>query len=333
VIRFSAVLVAVAIGVLIVGGVTSRLALVYTAIVVSAAALVILAIGVLLKREEIFGNRPGLAPAEVGAGPAVPAGAPGRDLSGGAAPATLVSAGVLSGSAASGSAPAPAGRTPDRQEAVPAAVPAVPHRVLSPSASTDRFAGSPAAEQQPSAGIPAAAPWERPTRAEPRPMAADGQPLPASLSPSAGASDELADDGGQPDLGERSPSSPPSATSDQPDASGTADADAPAADAPAADAPVEASAGGDAAAEDTPEADTAAEGNDPALETASAAKDAPASVDGLVAVIRGVLRYHQPDCVLIRFMPDDDLEKLTVPAAQAAGCTACTACTACQPTE
>ena len=59
-IRFSAALVAVAIGVLIAGGVTSRLALVYTAIVVSAAALVFLAIGVLLKREEIFGNRPGL---------------------------------------------------------------------------------------------------------------------------------------------------------------------------------------------------------------------------------------------------------------------------------
>jgi hypothetical protein len=56
VIRFSAALVAVAIGVLIGGIATSRLLLVYIAIAVSAAALVALAIGVVLKREELFGE-------------------------------------------------------------------------------------------------------------------------------------------------------------------------------------------------------------------------------------------------------------------------------------
>jgi hypothetical protein len=73
VIRFSAALVAVAIGVLIGGIATSRLLLVYVAIAVSAVALVALAIGVVLKREELFGEAQGLVPAGAGAAPAMPA--------------------------------------------------------------------------------------------------------------------------------------------------------------------------------------------------------------------------------------------------------------------
>ena len=68
-IRFSAALVAVAIGVLIGGIATSKLLLVYIAIVVSAVALVALAIGVVLKREELFGEGQGLVPAGAGAAP------------------------------------------------------------------------------------------------------------------------------------------------------------------------------------------------------------------------------------------------------------------------
>ncbi len=52
----------------------------------------------------------------------------------------------------------------------------------------------------------------------------------------------------------------------------------------------------------------------------------PAAETGLVAVVRGVRRYHQPDCVLIRFMPEGDVQQLSVPEATAAGCTPCTAC-------
>jgi hypothetical protein len=52
----------------------------------------------------------------------------------------------------------------------------------------------------------------------------------------------------------------------------------------------------------------------------------PAAETGLVTVVRGVPRYHQPDCVLIRFMSDGDVQKLSVPEATAAGCTPCTAC-------
>ena len=72
-IRFSAALVAVAIGVLLGGIATSKLLLVYIAIVVSAVALVALAIGVVLKREELFGEGQGLVPATAGASPALPA--------------------------------------------------------------------------------------------------------------------------------------------------------------------------------------------------------------------------------------------------------------------
>jgi hypothetical protein len=74
VIRFSAGLVVVAIGVLIGGVVTSKLSLVYVAIAVSAVALVVLAIGVALKRDELFGVRPELAPAGAGAGFGMPVG-------------------------------------------------------------------------------------------------------------------------------------------------------------------------------------------------------------------------------------------------------------------
>ena len=66
-IRFSAALVAVAVGVLIGGVATSKLLLVYVAIGVSAVALVALAIGVVLKREELFGE-PGASPSLVAAG-------------------------------------------------------------------------------------------------------------------------------------------------------------------------------------------------------------------------------------------------------------------------
>ena len=73
-IRFSAGLVVVAIGVLIGGVATSKLSLVYVAIAVSAVALVVLAIGVALKRDELFGGGPESAPAGAGAGSGMPVG-------------------------------------------------------------------------------------------------------------------------------------------------------------------------------------------------------------------------------------------------------------------
>ena len=56
--------------------------------------------------------------------------------------------------------------------------------------------------------------------------------------------------------------------------------------------------------------------------------EAPDTVDlqREVTVVPGVPRYHHPHCLLIRFMGEDDLDKMTLGAARQAGCTPCRAC-------
>jgi hypothetical protein len=46
----------------------------------------------------------------------------------------------------------------------------------------------------------------------------------------------------------------------------------------------------------------------------------------VVTVVPGVPRYHRSDCILIRFMGDSDLQRMSVERAQEAGCTPCRAC-------
>jgi hypothetical protein len=50
-----------------------------------------------------------------------------------------------------------------------------------------------------------------------------------------------------------------------------------------------------------------------------------------VTVVPGVPRYHNANCILIRFMGDSDLDKMTLAAARDAGCTPCRACLPDQP--
>jgi hypothetical protein len=45
-----------------------------------------------------------------------------------------------------------------------------------------------------------------------------------------------------------------------------------------------------------------------------------------VTVVPGVPRYHDPNCILIRFMPADDVQRMSVSEAEKAGCTPCRAC-------
>jgi hypothetical protein len=45
-----------------------------------------------------------------------------------------------------------------------------------------------------------------------------------------------------------------------------------------------------------------------------------------VTVVPGVPRYHRSDCILIRFMGDGDLQRMSVRQAREAGCTPCRAC-------
>ena len=51
----------------------------------------------------------------------------------------------------------------------------------------------------------------------------------------------------------------------------------------------------------------------------------------VVTVVPGVPRYHNASCLLIRFMGEDDLDKMTLAAAREAGCTPCRACLPDQP--
>ena len=50
-----------------------------------------------------------------------------------------------------------------------------------------------------------------------------------------------------------------------------------------------------------------------------------------VTVVPGVPRYHNAQCILIRFMGENDLEKMTLGAAKEVGCTPCRACLPDQP--
>ena len=50
-----------------------------------------------------------------------------------------------------------------------------------------------------------------------------------------------------------------------------------------------------------------------------------------VTVVPGVPRYHNAQCILIRFMGENDLEMMTLGAAREVGCTPCRACLPDQP--
>jgi len=43
-------------------------------------------------------------------------------------------------------------------------------------------------------------------------------------------------------------------------------------------------------------------------------------------VVPGIARYHKSDCILIRFLADDDLEVMSRESAAAGGYAACKAC-------
>jgi hypothetical protein len=346
VIRFSAVLVAVAIGVLVGGIATSKLSLVYLAIVVSAAALVALGIGVVLKREELFGNRPGLVPAGAGASPAFPVGPAGQDRASQDRTGAPVPPGPVVPAAAE---PGVAG----------VAAPTVPSPVIAAAASTDLFTPRPA-PARPASWAPL--PWDVPADGQPAPSAEATTPAPSEWfdwpgqpagDPAPAAPPEVEDEEA-PELGLPAAEPPTQAapvlseaavTRATPAATVPVDGTVPAGEISSADEAAHAYEAADAdpaepaAAEVTAVAsgEPAVEADDPASASADEDEDAdldadaaPASAAGLVALIRGVPRYHQPECVLIRFMSDEDIQKMPVSEARAAGCTPCSAC---QPAE
>ena len=420
-IRFSAALVVVAIGVLIGGVATSSLLLVYVAIGISALALVVLAVGVALKREELFGDEARSAtsgtPERAGQSAGLPEArqeAPSQPASAEAPVASGVSGYVSMFSkgdaAARGDVAAPMARGTDRQ------------------ADTSRFPGQPGAWPPAEPGFPSApvvasdpssgkAPRSRrpaapPTRADPVLPWADA--LPTRVNIMAGKSPEPvpswlddADDQAAPaTLAARSSPAATASTSAVPARGANAETvDAETADSKTADpdtvvlrtlpsAEVSSvdvtgtqrsdSGTGDKAHDGDAEGDEAASGSvspgvpDPAELTDEAvvvpdpepdalssvgaqpsdseapsdeepavgepagadesagaedsADDGESAVDRQlsgteqVSVVPGVPRYHTSDCILIRFMDDEDVQRMTVAEAEKAGCTPCGAC-------
>jgi hypothetical protein len=61
-------------------------------------------------------------------------------------------------------------------------------------------------------------------------------------------------------------------------------------------------------------------------DTPHAARDSDTDQQRQVTVVPGVPRYHTDNCILIRFMDDDDVQQMSLKAATDAGCTPCGAC-------
>jgi hypothetical protein len=436
VIRFSAALVAVAIGVLIGGIATSKLLLVYIAIVVSAVALLALAIGVVLKREVLFGEAQGLVPAGAGAPPGPPARAGERqDQSRPAAfvpplaadpPAPLQvpegqvpegqvrrdrvantvssweaqsardqwssSPGQGSTTAADGAAPdwmpggrdahdpaAAAAETAPSPSAVPPRTPPAPPSWF--DRRTQSEASPPAVADAPAVAVPAGVPADAspadedddwPTRyswldddADESLTEPDDTDAPVGQTARAGADD--AGDHPAPEASVSTDSGPdqaPDTVAGAIPSGDTPSGDTPSGDTPSGDTLSDAPPSSDSSAGDTLPGATQAGATAPPVAAVHADADAepepghaepepepesaepepepadseppfadtenPVPGDDLMAVLRGVPRYHKPDCVLIRFMPEGDIQRLSAAQAKAEGCTPCAAC---QPEE
>jgi hypothetical protein len=50
------------------------------------------------------------------------------------------------------------------------------------------------------------------------------------------------------------------------------------------------------------------------------------SPDTEVIIVQGIGRYHRSGCILIRFMGSEDLQAMTLRAAEESGCVPCKAC-------
>jgi hypothetical protein len=372
-IRFSASLVVIAIGLLVAGVVTSGLLLVYLAIAVSVVALVTLAIGVFLRREELFG------PASPGTG----SGVPGTDLPQGTGEwvPDRAEAGSFTEVRPAGMQPHwAAGRFPQagRPYGGAEAGPSAGHEADAAAwrgGSAGRAAGpaarsgdtlvwsrdtegpgggdggegkrpeSPRAPRDDKAGR-AAGPEDRARR--PEPGTHPGEPQPgehgARQAPGARQESQRQDEPSMPAGQAARTSSPPGTPGTQPDPDAARRGRAPERQPPpgsAAPGPSRPDDGTPAAAAGVAPPKAASPKDAPpdasksrAPKPDAAGPDAPGAAapeSGSpggpdVKVVPGVPRYHRADCILIRFLGDEDLETTSLEQARQAGCTPCRAC-------
>jgi hypothetical protein len=419
VIRFSVFLVAVGLGLLVAGVVTSRLMLVYVAIGVSGVALLALGVGALIKRDELFGQdrsaepkppEPGLARAEQ-AGGFVPSAQPEPQV----APWEVAVPADSAWPAAAQPAPSRAGYLPTETPLTPQPLPnqPLPNQPLPNQPLPNQPLPTQPVKAQPDYPLPAEHPAqhlaERPTDARgpaaftPGPSAgAPSPPAPGVPASALGAWEWRADApaaqpfpeirrpeppvpaapdpdeppraaGSQPPAQDQPPSAPdrPAAQAEPPAQDRQQEDLIPEAQLPAERAPAAEQAlpptqdlrgtvdqppdsDGDQQTQQLPVAgstatepavsqpdaaapESAAEPAAPAAPGAAAALAAPATaatsaapatidLQREVTVVPGVPRYHNPHCLLIRFMGQDDLDTMTLGAARELRCTPCRAC-------
>ena len=357
-IRFSAFLVAVAVGLLVAGVVTSKLLLVYTAIGVSGVALLALGIGAAVNWRELTGkpttaaagtSAPAADTAHQDAAPATAA-APAPAHPQAQVPAAAGAAAVGSGwSAAVPSAPPRAGYLPTEQpqKAQPAARPVAPadpftSRCEPPARDVWEWrdddaiqAPPPSRPQAPARSVASFAAPEtfspfRPAGKPVSPGSEEAAERPSGTSPPPGARSPGADHPSPEDQ-------PPADRQDEAEPAATARGPEPAtvvAAAPAVGVPASAPAGEPEPGQpEKPENPEQVKVPEQAKQTGQAEEPEPAGLDPdmEVTVVPGVPRYHNARCILIRFMGEDDLDKMTRAAAREVGCTPCRACLPDQP--
>jgi hypothetical protein len=326
VIRFSAFLVVAAVGTLVGGVVTSKLLLVYIAIGVSGLALLALGGGAAVNWRELTG-KPQTAGAQASGAQAdaasapqpAPAPQPVPSRVATPEPAQAPAVPAVTGTTASRapwSASVPAGSS--RSGYLPPPEPPPATRPAGPSGWERRDAPVPPPSQPPAQEPVAPAP-PAPTRSEDQgessapdddvsiqdqtlifraqDLAPTAEPEPAASASEPTAEPEPAAEP-EPEPAEPQAAEPEPATDTTP-----ADDDS----TPAG----KAATAGDRESTDDATTVTEAAGPEPDLE---------------VTVVPGVPRYHKSQCILIRFMGDSDLDKMTMAAAREAGCTPCRAC-------
>jgi hypothetical protein len=349
VIRFSAFLVAVAVGLLVAGVVTSKLLLVYLAIGVSGVALLALGVGAAVKWRELSG-KPQAAVSE--ADVREPVSAQAQHVQAQQAPVPLAAVPqappehqpAAAGAAALWeSAVPPTGMFPPVRPGEPGDTQRRPAAFtpLPASGAPASRATRPAGQDQPGA-TDRQAPETEPSPQDLRP-AADSRPMtdlqdtesPPSTQQAAEGTAQAAPDTVQPAAVQ--PAAAPAPPSPEPPAvQPTAAVQPPAVQPPAVQPPAVQPPAVQPAPTPTParlEPDAA--GPEPVADPAPAATDPDPQTrptpQTIVTVVPGVPRYHNANCILIRFMGESDLETMTLAAARETGLTPCRACLPDQP--
>jgi hypothetical protein len=355
VIRFGTILtvVVVAMGLLVAGVLTGSLLLVYVAISVAVLAALLLTIGVVIWRGDVFGEHP--AAERISEMPAAP-----RQVPVQAAAASNRTGGPPPGRAAGPPDAARRGGPPEwtvrpgaRAEqdtstmhlgpVEPAARPGRPGpgdqdtRTLrpSPAAPDTRTLRPSPAEAAARPGRPG--PGDQDTRTlRPSPAAPDTRtlrpPSPGLAATGLVAGRVAAPAGTTPAGDQRDRPQPQDASRGTAGTAGPGQKTGPAAAAPGREPAASAGAAPSATATAGPATATAgpagrASNATPAAAPAAATGDGARRDRGAdVTVVPGIARYHRSDCILIRFLSSGDLETMALRDAEEAGCIPCKAC-------